>query len=381
MRKSILPFPQVPQLSKTDIAYATSDERLLPFYTYPPTLDAFEQILLEKERIEYPRADLVDALSRQYKNLPTQEKVSQNIEALGHENAFTIVTAHQPSLFLGPLYFVYKALTAINLAEAVEARTGGKRRIVPVFVLGSEDHDIEEVNKVNLFGKQIVWNPGETGPVGSMGTESLAPVLDELRAILGNSDAARALFKRVENCCREQKTFAEATQALLHEFFGQYGMLVLNMNDAALKRHFIPIIRAELTEPPAFRIVNETIGQLSELGFKTQAAPREINLFYLMPGKRERILPPSGGGWGGLPSTQYRPCFYRKRNPRRSRSPSRTVQPERGAAPAFSGNHFAQSCLRRGWGRVGLLAGKEIAVPPFWGTISHARAAAFGAVA
>lgn len=290
MRKTILPYPRVPQLSKTDIAYATGDERLAPFYTYLPALDFFEQILLEKERAEYPRADLADALLRQYQNFPRQEKVIQNIEALRHDNAFTIVTAHQPSLFLGPLYFVYKALTTINLAEAVEARTGGRRRITPVFVLGSEDHDIEELNKVNLFGKQIVWSPGETGSVGSMGTASLAPALDELRSILGESDAARGIFERVERCYRDQKTFAEATQAMLHEFFGQYGLVVLNMNDAALKRHFIPIIQAELSEQPSFRIVNETIGQLAKQGFKAQAAPREINLFYMKPGLRERIV-------------------------------------------------------------------------------------------
>ncbi|MFN0173025.1 MAG: bacillithiol biosynthesis cysteine-adding enzyme BshC [Saprospiraceae bacterium] len=294
MRKSILPFPQIPQLSKSDVAYATGDKRLEAFYAYPPTLDTFEQVLSDKEGMQYPRIDLVTVLSRQYQHLAHHEKVSRNIEALGHENAFTIVTAHQPSLFLGPLYFIYKTLTTINLAEALDASFGGRRRIIPVFVLGSEDHDIEEVNKVNLFGKQIVWRPNETGAVGSMGTASLSNVLEELRAILGESDSALALFERVRKCYQGQKTFAEATQAMLHEFFGQYGLVVLNMNDALLKRHFIPILKAELIEQPAFGIVNETIGQLTELGFKTQAAPREINLFYLTPGSRERILREEG---------------------------------------------------------------------------------------
>lgn len=290
MRKSILPFPQIPQLSKLDLAYATEDPRLKPFYAYKPDLETYAQILLEKEHAEYPRADLVAVLAKQYQPLPRTEGVYQNIEALGHENSHAIVTAHQPSLFLGPLYFVYKAITTINLAEALERQTGGKQRIVPVFVLGSEDHDIEEVNKINIFGKQIVWHPGATGPVGSMNTGSLGPALEELRAIMGDSDAARALFERVAKCYREQKTFAEATQALLHEFFGQYGLVVLNMNDALLKRYFIPVIKAELTEQPSFRIVNETIGQLAAQGFKAQASPREINLFYMKPGLRERIV-------------------------------------------------------------------------------------------
>ena len=290
MRKSILPFPQVHQLSKSDTAYASGDALLKPFYTHTPNLDTFEQVLLERAGTEYPRMELLETLQRQYTKFPQREEVNRNIEALGYSDTFSIVTAHQPSLFLGPLYFVYKALTTIVLAEAVEARNASGKRIVPVFVLGSEDHDIEELNKVNLFGKQLIWHPEETGPVGVMSTERLVPVLDELRSILGESDAAQALFERVANCYRGQKTFADATQAMLHEFFGALGLVVLNMNDVGLKRLFIPVIKAELTEQPAFRLVNETIGQLNELGFKTQAAPREINLFYMKPGMRERIV-------------------------------------------------------------------------------------------
>jgi uncharacterized protein YllA (UPF0747 family) len=207
MHKSILPFSQVPQLSKSDIAYASGDEKLTPFYAYPPDLQAFEQIIQDKKGRVYPRTDLVGALLRQYENIAPHEMVKQNIDALLQENTFTIVTAHQPSLFLGPLYFIYKALTAINLAAAVEARSEGKRRIVPVFVLGSEDHDLEEVNKINLFGKQIVWQPGETGPVGSMTAVSVAQALEELRAILGEGDAGRGLFERVEKCYQKIKNF------------------------------------------------------------------------------------------------------------------------------------------------------------------------------
>ena len=289
MHKSILPFPQVPQLSKSDIAYASGDERLAPFYAYAPALETFKQILHEKAKLQYPRTELVNALKQQYQNLPIHDEVSRNIAALSDANTFTIVTAHQPSLFLGPLYFIYKALTAINLAEAVAQQSTGKHTIVPVFVLGSEDHDIEEVNKVNLFGKQIVWQPEEKGPVGSMSSSSLAEALEELRGILGTGDAGKALFSRVERCYHDN-TFAEATQALIHEFFGMYGLVVLNMNDPQLKRQFIPVLKAELTEQPANGLVNASIEQLLALGFKAQAPPREINLFYLSPGARERIV-------------------------------------------------------------------------------------------
>ena len=290
MKKTLIPFAQVAQLAKTDIAYATGDPLLQPFYEHQPVLASFDAIIAKKSAHDYPRKDLADLLEEQYKSLPNTGKVLDNIAALRLESTFTITTAHQPSLFLGPLYFIYKALTAINLAKAVEAKMGGKNRIVPVFVLGSEDHDLEELNKANLFGKKVLWEPGLTGPVGSMPAATVAPALEELQSILGDSPSAKALFERVERAYSGEKNFAEATQALLHEFMGNFGLVVINMGSPLLKRHFIPFMRQELFDQSSFRIVNETIAELQKAGFKTQAAPREINLFYLQPGSRERIV-------------------------------------------------------------------------------------------
>jgi bacillithiol synthase len=297
MHKTLLPYPQIPQLAKTDVAYATGDPRLAAFYAHAPRLESFPEITACRAQREYPRADLADVLAKQYAALPETAQVRANIEALRSAQTFTVTTAHQPSLFLGPLYFIYKALTTINLAEKIQQQVGDVQRIVPVFVLGSEDHDIEELNKINLFGKRIVWQPETGGAVGSIAAQTLSPALAELRGILGESEAARALFERVERACAQASTFADATQALLHTFLGQHGLVVLNANDPTLKRHFAPIARAELLEQPAFRLVNETTARLNDLGFKTQAAPREINLFYLQPGSRERIVRQPGGGF------------------------------------------------------------------------------------
>jgi bacillithiol synthase len=290
MNKQLLAFGDVPQLAKTDVAYATQNPALKHFYAYPPTLSSFSEIISKQASRQYPRKDVVDALTAQYQHLSSVEPVRSNIEALLSEKTFTVVTAHQPSLFLGPLYFIYKALSAIRLARAIEAEEKGKYRIVPVFVLGSEDHDLEELNKINLYGKRIEWQPGEQGPVGNMSSKSLRTPLEELAVILGSSEAAQALYARVEQAYTHTSTFASATQALLHEFLGRFGLIVLNMSDASLKRHFIPVMREELLHQHSFRLVNQTIEELQQIGFKTQAAPREINLFYLNGHSRERIV-------------------------------------------------------------------------------------------
>ena len=288
MHKTLIPFTQVAQLAKTDVAYATLDPALEPFYRYAPRLENFARAIADRGSYPTDRETLARVLEAQYSDLPCNTPALEQIGALRRSDTFTVATAHQPSLLLGPLYFIYKAITTINLAEAVQRETG--KHIVPVFVLGSEDHDLEELNHIRLFNRTLKWEPGLAGPVGPMPTATLAPVLEELRPIIGEQENAQKLWSILETSYTGADTFAAATQALLNALFSQYGLVVINMNDPALKRQFIPVMQDELERQTAFRLVNQSINQLHDLGFKAQATPREINLFYLSPGSRERIV-------------------------------------------------------------------------------------------
>ncbi|MEQ1743824.1 MAG: bacillithiol biosynthesis cysteine-adding enzyme BshC [Saprospiraceae bacterium] len=292
MHKTLVPFSSITQLAKTDIAYSGLDSALRPFYRLDPSLENFSKAIDSRKAFQVPREILVAALLDQYRDLPEAEGIQDKINSLLLPDTFTVTTAHQPSLLLGPLYFVYKAISTINLAETVQKSTG--KRIVPIFVLGSEDHDLDELNHIRLFNKEIRWEPGLSGPVGEMPSNTLVHVLQTLRDVLGQSDSAQRLFQKIEQCYTGHKTFAEATQALLHTFLGKYGLVVLNMSIPALKRHFVPIMQDELVNQTSNRLVSQTIEQLTSLGFKGQAAPREINLFYLQQGSRERIVLENG---------------------------------------------------------------------------------------
>jgi bacillithiol biosynthesis cysteine-adding enzyme BshC len=290
MKKTLVPWSDVPQLAKSDIAYVTGDPLLRPFYVYEPKLSAFDEVIRARSAFSTPRTALADVLEAQYASLPHTPAVSDHISSLRDDNSFTVTTAHQPCLFLGPLYFIYKAVSTIKLARSITASNTHGSRVIPVFVLGSEDHDLEELNHVQLFNKKLVWEPEQRGPVGSIGTATMQPVIEELRTLLGESDAAKSVFNRINSACAGGRSFAEATQALLHDVFGAYGLVVLNTNDTRLKRHFIPSMKDDLLEQTAFRVVGDTIGELNHAGFRAQAAPREINLFYMRDGFRERIV-------------------------------------------------------------------------------------------
>jgi bacillithiol synthase len=292
MLKTLVSFDAVSQLAATDLAYARNDDSLKPFLKYTTDQISFQGIIKDKAA-SYTnlRPDLVNALKRQYSELTKSPEVEANIEALLSEDTFTVVTAHQPSLFLGPCYFIYKAINTINLANAVSGMTGVRNHIVPIFVIGSEDHDLDELNHTQIFSQQLKWDSTETGPVGSISTASIkSGILEQLRTLMGDSPNAQHMMEQIDRAYNGTNTVSQAVQSLMNDLFGRFGLLVLDMNDALLKRHFIPIMQAELLDQPSEQIVQNTIDQLGKLGFKTQAAPRNINLFYLQPGKRERIV-------------------------------------------------------------------------------------------
>lgn len=284
-----LPFQQIPQLSNKDIAYASANPALRPFYQYEVSIEAFEQIIEDKKKDRTDRELLVKVLQEQYTRYDAGAKTLANIAALGDEHTYTITTAHQPSLLTGPLYFIYKCFSTINLAESLNQAYSGYR-FVPVFVLGSEDHDFEEINHIQLFGKKFQWENEERGPCGKMSAKSLLPLLASLSATLGTSDNAQEIMGLVEEAYTAHETFGAATVHLVSKLFSAYGLVVLDMNHAGFKHKFEPYMRRELLEQASRGLIESTTGELEAAGFSGQAHARDINLFYMRDQLRERIV-------------------------------------------------------------------------------------------
>jgi len=290
MKLHWIPFQDVPQFSYKDVSYTNALASLSPFYKYPVNLAAFEQVMKDKAAKPVNRVVLNEVLIEQYAPLSKEEKVIHNIQALKEENTFTLITAHQPSLFTGPLYYIYKIISCIHLSRQLKEQYPEKH-FVPVFVTGGEDHDFEEVNYINLFNKKLVWENEEQGSVGMMSTKNLAPTLAELKELLGTSENAVEIYQLIEKAYTENTIYSKATVELVHELFKAYGLVVLNMNHPKLKQLFIPYIKEEILKRPSKALVKETSQQLEEVAnFKQQAFPRPINFFYLRKNLRERIV-------------------------------------------------------------------------------------------
>ncbi|HKK74799.1 MAG TPA: bacillithiol biosynthesis cysteine-adding enzyme BshC [Saprospiraceae bacterium] len=282
------PFPEVPQFSSKDIAYATEADALKPFYKYSVTMESFTKVIPDRKASPVDREVLVATLRQQYANLSTTDAVKENIEALLSEKTFTVITAHQPALFTGPLYYIYKIISTIRLVEELR-ESYSDYQFVPVFISGSEDHDFEEINHTNLFGKPIEWQNEESGACGMMRTDTLGDALTQLKDILGGSDRAQQAYQMIEKAYTRHEKYGDAAQDLVNSLFADYGLVVINMNDAALKRLFIPYLEKEIFEQFSHPYVTKTQQELDEVGFGDQAYAREINIFYLRDQIRARI--------------------------------------------------------------------------------------------
>jgi len=140
----------------------------------------------------------VEVLEKQYSSLKTHAKVNDHIQLLGSENTFVVTTAHQPNIFTGPLYFFYKIIHAIQLAEDLKKKFP-ENNFVPVYYMGSEDADIEEVGSFVLGGTTHQWITKQKGAVGRMKVDdALIGLLQNLEgywSVKPNGKEALAILK------------------------------------------------------------------------------------------------------------------------------------------------------------------------------------------
>ena len=275
--------------SKLIVDYLDQKAELQSLYNRFPTLENFELQIEEKNK-NFPfenRNILVEALKKQYLNFDISEVTLKNIEILSQSNTFTITTGHQLNLFTGPLYFLYKIISVINLTKELKTAYP-ENNFVPVYWMATEDHDFDEINYFNFKGKKIQWKKESKGPVGRLNTLGLEEVFETFSNELGlgnNANYLRELFKK---SYLEYENLADATRYLANQLFKNEGLVIVDGDDSDLKKLFIPFIKNELLNQTSFKKVNETLPFLEK--YNIQVNPREINLFYIQDNLRERII-------------------------------------------------------------------------------------------
>ena len=236
------------------------------------------------------REELCSAIRRQYADMPyfKGSAAERSVQQLAMEGTFTVTTGQQVHLFLGPLYVVYKIADAVQKARMYQERCPD-RRFVPVFWMATEDHDFEEIARVKAFGTELHWDRSHGGPVGRMPLDKLQPLLDELDARISDP-LARPEWEALKEIYTNSDTLAAATRQVIHRYFGQYGLICLDPDDAVLKQQFQQDMRAELLSGRYSKALKRGTENLMKAEVPAAAAVRDPNLFVLnAEGMRKRI--------------------------------------------------------------------------------------------
>ena len=287
MHTQHFPDLELRKLNALTLAYGNANPSIRQFYDVQPSIADLVGYAARRNFPNESYAVLSDVLSDQYRDHPPIDAVHSSLAAFESGKAITVTTGHQLCLLGGPAFMICKILSTIKLAQTIQASCADKQ-VVPVFWLASEDHDKEEIDHTFMHGKRLQWNTNQTGAVGRFETDGFTAVLEEWLAEI-EDDSLRQAMNALWNRASQFDSWAEVTKSWVHDCFGEWGLVVMNPDDARLKRLFVPQMRAELLQEKTHQAVTASNEELVQMGFQVQVNPREINLFYLDEGSRVRI--------------------------------------------------------------------------------------------
>ncbi len=292
-----IPFRSTGYFSDLICDYLVKSKHLRPFYNRFPTLEEFKGQMDEKRGnfSQEHRKVLHKVLLSQNAGVAVSGKTREHIELLKNDESYTVVTGHQLNIFTGPLYFLYKIVTTINLCTEL-GKAYPEQQFIPVFWMATEDHDLEEINHFYFRGKKLQWTRNPGGAVGKMDTKGLGNMFHLLEMELGKGENAEVLKNMFSNAYLQHDNFASATRYLVNEMFGGYGLVILDGDDKDLKRLMLPYMKKDIFDQLTHLEAGKTAETLQQLpgNYKIQVQPREISYFYLSEDSRERIVESEG---------------------------------------------------------------------------------------
>ena len=271
--------------------YIEENDSLSDKISYFPNLDNFYKQIKNKSKQNLDRKLLVDVLKQQNSKITLSNFSKKNLELLSKNNTYTVTTGHQLCLFTGPLFFIYKIFSTINLVEKLTEKYPNNN-FVPLFWLASEDHDLNEINHFYVNNKVYTYNKvNENIPVGRLKFDKIEQFIsDNLTELLQKSNDGKNLLKIFKKAYRNDKNLVDCTRFLLNELFGSYGLVIIDGDDKSLKSSFKNVIKKDVLDKYYSKYIKIDSERLLEKSYHQQAHYRDINFFRIKEGRRELIL-------------------------------------------------------------------------------------------
>jgi len=292
-----IPYTELPHTTRlfADLAYHFDHVR--GFYPYPPFQQ--ESYQAAAGAVSLPAAHrkaLVEALEAE--NRDAGPAALRNLDRLSQPDAVVVASGQQVGLYGGPVFTIYKALSAARLATEL---TGRGIPAVPVFWLATEDHDLAEIDHVWVFDAanrpvrlQARAEGSPQQPVGTVrAADSAAPALREALSGLPHGEEIAAI---ASEAYAAGATFGSGFKALLKRLLAPYGLLLLDPLAPAIRRLAAPLVGQAIRQAPALTgALLERGRELHRAGYHTQVHVEEqTSLVFLVNQGRRTPMRRSG---------------------------------------------------------------------------------------
>ena len=279
LRVETLPFERIPHQSRLFLDYLNDPLALQRFY---PSAVRFHHELPQRvpevlAAHQVDRTKLADALLAMNRRWGAPEETLKNINLLRDEDCIAVVSGQQAGLFTGPLYTIYKAVSAVKLAGCLRQRN---TKAVPVFWIAAEDHDFVEVAKAEIIGRDCQLKHVDVStdmhregqPVGRVVlNDSINAVIDQLFEFLPASEFAEDMKALVTNAWQPGRGYVESFATMMTSLLGRYGMIFLDPLDPEMKKLAAPLYSAAARQAPEIATaIEQRSRELESAGYHAQ---------------------------------------------------------------------------------------------------------------
>ena len=279
LRVETLPFERIPHQSRLFLDYLKDPVALRKFY---PSAVRFHhelqqrvpQVLAEHQVDRNQVADALEAMNRRW---GAPEETLNNINLLRDADTVAVVSGQQAGLFTGPLYTIYKAVSAVKLAGCLRQRN---TKAVPVFWIAAEDHDFIEVAKAEIIGRDCQLKQVDVStelhregqPVGRVVLDdAIHALIDKLFELLPNSEFADDMKALVQNAWQPGRGYVDSFATMMTSLIGRYGMIFLDPLDPSMKKLAAPLYSAAARRAPEIATaIEQRSRELESAGYHAQ---------------------------------------------------------------------------------------------------------------